>query len=403
MIAMRSTLSLILLFALTTACGIFNSLDYYKVREKSDIVTKDFYKEMSFLKNRPVILIPVEIGGRTYNFIFDTGAAVSVISKELAGELGLEEEADVMIHDSKGHNQELIVSLIDTIDIAGVQFIDIAAVVVDWSENSVISCVSPAGIIGNNLIRHANWRVDYKNHQLVVSDSSLHIDGMHYVEMQSPEGRPFISLKADSLEIAHCLLDLGSGGSLDLSREMAEDWNWKKYPYTRDIDGSSEGLFGSKLDTTINVKIDSLSIGGYTLYETVVDIEKKSGSKIGTKVLEQSILNLDYSNSRVGFLPYDSIPTYGHLKEGGFAVLMDSSGFYISSITEDAALWQRGVRYGDRVKSLNGKQPADFGGFCEFVEWLLDKENRPQEFTLVMENDPQNEIIVGKEYLWSNE
>ncbi len=403
---MRITVLAFLTLWFTAGCVNFKNLDYYRVRKRSDIISKNFRQELVFYENRPLIVIPVEIRGKTYDFIFDTGASTTVISRELANELQLKKKADVVSGDSKGNRREMMVSLMDTLSIAGVHFGDVAVAVVDWPDNSIIKCIGSAGLIGNNLIRHCNWLVDYKEHKLVLSDSSLEKEGMQYVEMKYPNGRPYISLKADSLEINNCLLDLGSAGSLDVSRAMVknQDWNWEKYPHVYDIDGSSQGLFGSNMDTTIKVKVDSVSIGGYRLHNTVIDIETYSGSKIGQEILDQALLHLDYDNARVGFLPYDSIPQFPQPEERGFAPMLDSAGLYVASIVKGSQLWEKGIRYGDRILKLNGRSAADFDHLCDFVDFLINPARKSEEeVSLIMADEPDVEIKIAKRNLWVND
>ncbi len=400
---MKNALWFPVLFVLA-ACGSLQNLDYYRVRSASKIMSTGFEETIRFKEDRPLIIIPVQIKGETYDFIFDTGASTTVVSRELAGKLSLEKKADVNAGDSKGNKKNLSVALVDTMTIAGVHFGDIAAAIVDWPEYSVIECLAPAGIIGNNLIRHCNWVVDYKEYTMYLSDGNLQREGMHYVPMKYPNGRPYLQVQADSLEISECLLDLGSSGNLDVSTSIVKSkgWNWQKYPHVYEIDGSSQGLYGSKMDTTIHVKVDSLRIGSYVLYNPLVEIEKPSGSKIGTRILEQSIVHLDYSGERVGFLPYDSIAHYQHKGKAGVTIMMDTAGFYISSIQRNGEAWEKGLRYGQRVHSLNGMQYPDFDGLCDYMDYLFSMENKVDTVQIILE-DNLREINLTKTKSWLND
>ncbi|MGB0176130.1 MAG: retropepsin-like aspartic protease, partial [Owenweeksia sp.] len=85
---MRIFIPVCLILMLFAGCGTLKNMDYFRIRQRSKIISTNFHKEHSFRENRPLIIIPVEIRGKTYDFIFDTGAASTVISRELANELG---------------------------------------------------------------------------------------------------------------------------------------------------------------------------------------------------------------------------------------------------------------------------------------------------------------------------
>lgn len=396
-------LLLILIIAGLTGCAYIGGGNYARLRESSSIISKDFFVEQDFKFNFHLIVIPVTIEGKTYEFIFDTGASNSIISREAADALGLVTKTSITTRDSRNNRKKMSVGVIDTMTIGGVHFKDISANIVDWPENSAVECIGKDGLIGNNLIRNCNWIVDYERKVLILTDNELpHEEMVHSTPMLYANSRPKFDLTLDGKNIRSVLLDLGSGGSLDVGKNLQTKYkiDINTYENVKKLDGTSQGLFGASLDSTTIIKADSISIGSYTVYQPPVDIESKSGAKIGNRFLKHSLLYLDYDYNVLGFSPYKDSSIYPISKTFGLSISLNNDGLYVGSINVNSEADKQGIKQGDKVLEMNGKTPKDFPDYCSYLDYLRNEVKGSKEMILVFTNNPNKEIVFKATPLW---
>ncbi len=340
------------------------SSSYQRLRNTSGVAGSDFHAQLPFDYGSKLIVINVSIRGNTYPFIFDTGASSTVISRALADSLKLKSRTRITTRDSRGQKKKLPVGMLDTLQIGGVTFYNSTAIVVDWPEPSAIECISWAGILGNNIIRHANWRIDYQRQLIELSSDTLgKEEDFFFTDMHFAHSRPRLDIAVDSFAFEKVLLDLGSGGGIDLQLARAKKKmgkSLKHYLRSKALDGSSEGLFGTFLDSNYILRASALHMGKTRVYEPVVSLEARSKSKVGNRLLENFVLYLDYTNKRIGFSVREKDITYGYQKTFGFVPGLRDSIFRVTSIHLAGDAYARGIRQGDTLLSIAHKTPADF-------------------------------------------
>lgn len=376
--------------------------NYHRLRGKSVIYSEDFREEIKYTPKFNLIVLPVVINGKQYEFLFDTGASNTIISEELAVELGLKVRGRMSIRDSKNNTRKMELTLIDSMAIAGVKFGNISANIIQWPENSAVECVGRDGIIGNNLIRHCNWLIDYKNETLTITDGELIEDGMYTTTMKYPRNRPRFSLTMDSLKLENVLLDVGSGGALDVSKDIYSKNKLAdmKYPQNKEVDGSSQGLFGASLDTVLNFMPDSIHIEGWSIYNPVVEVERKPGAKIGNLILRNGRLMLDYKNEVIGIAPYKLETKYKTGPSLAFVPLLKSGEMTISTVVKGSDAWNAGLRHGQKVTSLNGKSIDEYPqSYCDYFSLLFNDVLKRDTIALTIDG-MENEIRIKASRLW---
>ena len=96
-----------------SSCSVMKTA---KVLKKGSVEEKDFFSSFNF-EYEKLIKIPVNINGKTYKFIFDTGAGSSVLSESVASSLGLKPVTKTKTLDSQGNESTRSIYVIDTITI----------------------------------------------------------------------------------------------------------------------------------------------------------------------------------------------------------------------------------------------------------------------------------------------
>ena len=388
---------------------LFNSCVNWKVpilNKRSGLINSNFSKNQDFDFSSGIMVIPVYIKGKKHEFIFDTGASTTIISKEAAESLNLKNKGgSTNIRDSNGNRKKMQNSRVDTMTIAGVNFTNVNVSIIDWPENSVVECIAKDGIIGNNLISHCNWFVDYQKKQLTLTDGGLDEKGVTFIKMLSPRNRPHFNLSLNGYNIPWVLLDLGSGGGLDIGRDLANQFNLNisDFPKYYEIDGSSHGLFGSNMDTVTNFLADSMLIGPLLLKHVPVELQRKKSSKIGNRILKNYSLILDYQNEKIGFLPYKKdAPDLGDGKSFGFSVSRNNKEFFVSNILQGSKADSLGLKYGDALLKVNNRSFENFESHCEFMTYLFSDIRTKDTLTVVTKSQPEQQMVFEKTRLWKN-
>jgi len=388
---------LFLLLFMLSACS-----RYAYLRSKSDIKSSGFSVTQKFDFSSRLIILPITINGKVFHMAFDTGASSTILSQKVAEQLKLEPKGKATTRDSRGNVQKLDMVLLNSVSISGVEFTGILATVIKWPKNSTVECLVPDGIIGNNLIRHANWLIDYKDSTITISDGNLHTEGMITVPMKYPEYRPYLDITIDTIEVDDILLDLGSTGSLDISKKKFKKLGLKpvfdEFPHFKKIDGSTQGLFGHKVDSVDTYQIPQLKIGKLEILKAQAEVEVKS--KIGNALLKKTQLLLDYEKERIGFLPYDSVTEIEYLKRFDFHPSVSGDSIYIASLIKNGKAWKKGLRYGQRIeiKSL----PDVTGDYCDFVNFLLTQYHQLDSLNLSLPKNTDSIYTFYPTDVWKN-
>ena len=103
-----SILSFALLF---TSCNIIKTI---KVLKKGSVAQKNFKEQISFESRAGLIVVKVNINGKEYNFIYDSGAT-NCVTKELAAALHLKPVVGQTATDSEGKKGGIQFAMINEI------------------------------------------------------------------------------------------------------------------------------------------------------------------------------------------------------------------------------------------------------------------------------------------------
>jgi predicted aspartyl protease len=118
---------------------------------------------------RPIITVKGTINGKgPFNFIFDTGASMTIIEKQTAEELGLYDKASAT-REALGAVGTVTSSILDveSIKIDNVEAKDIQVGVMDLSNVAKCGCLGELGaIIGYNFIKDQKVTIDYPKQEI---------------------------------------------------------------------------------------------------------------------------------------------------------------------------------------------------------------------------------------------
>lgn len=228
-----------------------------------------------------LILITVTINRQSWRMVFDTGANATIVSKEMAVAIGLREKARIKVRDAHQEMRKLSVGVIDSLKIDRISYTDIGVLVNDFKENPQFSCLGIDGILGTNILKSNNWKINYSDRTVVVTDIdspiTLSIDAKSIPIHQNSQGLPSIDLYVNGVK-ENFILDTGYNSEL-LSVSSTLDLE----PTSFALGYSSFGLFGGgSIDTSIHAAVDISDSGAFNLTKVSVSQSKNLESLAGT-------------------------------------------------------------------------------------------------------------------------
>lgn len=330
-----------------------------------EVREQNFAHTVSFEYESGLVLVDAVLQNRAEpnRFIFDTGAFNSKIESDLADMMGLETRAVKQNSDTHGTERRIEVVRLDSLRLGAFHAYSIGAGKVVYDSLSAGRCYGPDGIVGGNLIKLANWRIDYENREMLVTDSEIDVpEGAAVLAFDRPalSGTPRVEIRVGGRTVGNVLVDVGSNGGLRLPKTVSS-----QFP-AEDVrlfaDESVSGIYGVRSDTIV-VKNLPVSLGDS---EFSVPVRFTSGADglLGNDILEHFVVWIDNDRNRI-------------LLEPRSPVEVDAPGPMLPGVLNDSTWIVRRAEIGgpyalgDTLGSVHGRKPGElFGTYCEWVRGI---------------------------------
>jgi predicted aspartyl protease len=177
--------------------------------------------------NKYLLIVPVVIGGQRYRFVFDTGAAITVVNNRLASKLTQpvqDKDVPAILHEGVTHGVATPGGALAKTDVTfwRAQPITIGnqtiSGVMPWLGADLSSMKQTEGqkidgIIGSEFLRQLTWQVDNKTRTLTVWNGTPPITGFeHCVPYQSSYSQP-PQLKIDTQQGLPLVFNIDTGAT----------------------------------------------------------------------------------------------------------------------------------------------------------------------------------------------
>lgn len=233
------------------------------------------------------------------------------------------------------------------------------------------------GIIGIDAFSNQVLEINYKNEYIKLHDNIKSIDTSNFkrIRMLKNKNRFFlpvtIKIKEDIIIKDYLVLDIGSGGSVNIISETAEKYNLKneivdKVKYFTKYGGIS----GNSI--SYDFRANSLFIGDYKLDSvTMAYSSDESGflSKkdlavgiIGNEILERFDVIIDFVNNDLYLRPNSDFNNPFKFSKIGFGYVDRSvtmSSWIVTGLYENSNALNSGLQIDDKIISVNGKDIRD--------------------------------------------
>lgn len=370
--------------------------------KKGEYSQKGEITEVSFTIENGLIIVPTEINGKTYRFLFDTGAP-NVVSKELADELELKKRRDIRTVDSQGNSSVLNYVKVNKLSIDNADFLNTTAGVANLRQAEAIACLNIDGLIGANLMRKAYWQIDYSTNTLRIASDfkqlSIPPDSYTIPFTADVTGTPVIHLKIGTTDVKRLKMDTGSVGFLSTEKDFYKDLKAKgEILAERSSYGiNSVGLFGtSEKDTVRQVLVKQFSMGNLTVKEQTIDLKQSKLSLLGNSFFKNYLVTIDWKNSTVFLSPQGKFSN-SFAESFGVSLMKKGDQMVVTMVTEGSPAQQAGIQIGDIVLRVNDVDVAHttLEEYCQVIKHVRVKE--VETLQLVLDKDGgKNEYFLTK-------
>ncbi len=391
---MKPVLKISLLILLTlSSCTV----SWQKAMHYGDVQELNLTDTISAERFLGLMIVPVQIEGEAYRFLFDTGAPFA-ISEELQQRYQYKTVSKGHIVDSDNNRSKIAYVSVDSLRLSGTTFANMTAFVGDFRSNPKLACLELDGIIGSNLMRHCNWSVDLHNNRLLLNpalpDTTNHF---HYPFSMNKQYDILVDLSIKGKSLKHIKVDYGSNGYFSVNSSLFQ----KLLDENLIADGlinrgeSQSGIIGDVVCIEERMALlDSLWIGE-ALFSNL-SLEEGSSTLFGTACLEDYMVTIDWKRRLLFFEPQE-VPHKLPISYGFTLGIKDDSTVYVQSVVDSLGAFNVGLRFGDEVLSVNY---IDFSkdSYCDYVE-LMNKKPDSLKLKVVSEEDTA-EFCINRELLY---
>jgi hypothetical protein len=362
-----------------------------------------------------LILMNVKINGHEARFMWDNGFSVSGIDNSLVGSYQLLTYNSISGQTATdGNNVKVNLDFLTCpkIEINGITISNTPFVKVDFRTMTLTKDLEIEGIIGASIINKLNWKFDFDNKYVEISEKPFSINNKDLV-------LPFKVIETNNSHVmpiafneskTDCLVDFGYNSDV-IEINTANAKFFSKANATKTFGPSSVSVSGiAPIDTIYNIKDNfSWELSGKKLNaKPRISFTKASHNiTIGNKLFRDNY-NLIINTTETTVYAVSprkktdvirSDKTYGyklHIVDGVFKVLSIDSN--INTVDGEVKLL-------DEVTSINGKLPADFKdnhSLRSYQKQLLEKKDK-----MILKFKNGKEIILmpqpGIEYKFNAE
>ena len=306
---MRFYCLLLLCLLILPSCGY----QHFRLLKKGKVKTKNYIEEIPINYEKGLLFLKVTIEGKNYNFIYDTGADVTVIDESIMPNIKHKKKYTRTVNDSSKRRRSLQYIELPSLKIGKIDFRKTGAAIGNLSViNEVLGCVHIDGIIGNNLMRKAVWQIDYAKEKLIFSDDVYQLnpakDAFLYAMNARKIGPSRIRINIDGVA-SNFKLDTGFAGFIKAGKKVLD-------MLCKEVEGfdlvtlegiTGAGLFGKNKGQKQFGYAQKSTIGNLEMTGQVIEFRTKGNQLIGNYFFEHFTIITDWRNNKMYFDPIKPI------------------------------------------------------------------------------------------------
>ncbi|WP_267281958.1 retropepsin-like aspartic protease [Chryseobacterium luquanense] len=312
------------------------------------------------------IIINVDIKNKKHNFIFDTGA-LTIISSELKGSLN-EKKSTIIFEATDANNSKSTMDLFSTneLKVSDLKFknVDFSFADISWMDSR--ACKKISGIFGANMMNNKVWRIDFKAKKIIVSDKSTENSAQSVSISFSEEN--FTHVPTINVTIRkrnfNVFFDTGAGSGFTLdsnSYNLIRDNNFLTF----------EGLLSQSLNSVSKgekqLDMMEVEINNTVLGNQVIDNSNDSRNLVGTRFMENYIVDLDFISKKIILNTTGKIPEYN-----SFGISFAPAENHLVIVNQLKIPQLSELNVGDKIIKVNNIDASKMSleNFCEIKKMM---------------------------------
>jgi len=334
------------------------------------------------------VYISVDVGGKERLWILDTGAAMSVLNRDFAEELGLSLEGS-LAGIGAGGTVDVTFAKLPPFRVANIQFQEQMVAVVDLNELIRRIGLDMVGILGFDFLSRFVTRVDIANEMVSFYDPETFEytgDGtLMDIHMQNSQFE--VPATLDGAHSGVWLFDLGAGG-VSLDGCLARREGYAERPGKL---GMSHGA-GNEFQTK-SIMCDSIQFAGYTIYKPEINFSygctdttfrSDQIGGLGNTLFRNFVLYIDYTGERLIVEKGDKFNQPWPRDNSGLQIAwtVDRDRIEVTYVSPATPADKAGFQKGDRLKSINDLETASLDGVIAIRELLKAEPGTQYEFVI---------------------
>ena len=351
------------------------------------------------------IYVKVCISDRELEFILDTGAGVTSLDLNTAKQLGVGLGQTFTVGGAGPGRVAGARVNVATVTLVGTSIAQSVASAIDLSSIPAREGHRMDGILGDDFIGRHVLALDYEHSELRVYDRDAFTYSGSGVSVPVTLINLFPHIDADfrladgATLRARCVIDVGSGGSLSLTKPFVDEHHLldRVGPTIRRTGGG--GVGGSA--TSDIGRLASMSIGGIELARPLVNLFGDSAGtlsrsvswqgNIGGAILRRFTVYIDYQRKRMIFEPNASKNEPFEADMSGLGIGMNDSltTIVVQSVAPNTPAAEAGIAAGDLIVSVDAAASNQ-----RVLGQLRERLRRPNErVTLVVRRGSENRRV----------
>lgn len=338
--------------------------------------------------------VQVNINGKPYNFLFDTGAP-TVISTAVYTELGLEKKHTAKVKDSQKNKQEQIFTILPEMIVDKAVFKNVGAIVMDFSV-SELSCFKIDGILGANQMAKLFWKINYAENSLEASEDLARFNPADYDIVipfsPRPQKTPVVETDLQGKKI-DLTFDTGFSGRLKI---IDGAYDAQKALKSIEVYGTnSVGAYGAAKPAPGYIfRTAALPLGNKTFPNEI--IATGNASLVGNDFFKNFVFILDWSGNKIYMKQIKNEPA--KLESFGFGYRFIDSKPTVAFVFQEE---NYPLRVGDTIISINNVNlnNLDKDGACHYFINRVENGQKTIDLKIKREGKEMQVRLEKKEFL----
>ncbi len=337
-------------------------------------------------------------GNPPADFIYDTGASITVIDSTYAAQIGLEAQGH-MQGQGAGATGSVSLATLDDLKVAGDDGDGIEMKNVPVAVLSVNPMLEPffwkpaAGIVGFNFISQFVNEIDYDTGTIVLRDpKAFEYQGQgEAIPMELAGTVPAIEMTLDGRYKGKFRIDVGSSATVDLHRPFVEanGIDKKVKDGVEVLSGGFGGMFTSRM-----TRMKSIAIGPYSWKNPMVSLSGATtgalassdyAGNIGNRILDRFKCTFDYEHRVLYLEPGARYARPDHFTRSGLQLVKKDGVISIAQVIDGSPAQKAGLEVGDVIRAIDGRAAADWKHAD--VETLFEEGKPGTEVVFKVERD----------------